>query len=120
MSDGGSKIAYRNTMDENYELAVVTETSGAAISVAEQKNSRKGKTSNPCYYDQSSRGPVLFSPLDENAGYTGGITNEPTEGTTGMCAAAMAPTHFLHLLVVKEPGSARYSVISPLKLMPKR
>ena len=89
-------------MGENYELAVVTGTSGAAISIAEQKNSRKGKSSNPCDYDRSSRRPVFLSPPDESAGYTGGITNELTERTAGACAVAMTvSTHFLRPLVVK-------------------
>ena len=101
-SDGGSKIVYRDRMSEDYELAMVTGTSGAAISSGERKNDRKGKTSNPSYYGQSSRGPVFVSPLGENAGYTRGITDELTEETIGMCAVAMtAPTHFLHPLVAK-------------------
>ena len=45
---------------------------------------------------------MLFSPLDEDTGYTGGITNEPTERTTGMCAVVTtASAHFLHPLVAK-------------------
>ena len=101
-SDGGPRIACQDRMDEDYEPAVVTGASGSAISSAEQRNDRKGKSSNPCDYDRSSRGPVFLSPLDEGAGYTGGVMNEPTEKTTGMCTVAMtAPAHFLCLLVVK-------------------
>ena len=102
MSDGVPQIAYQDRINEDCEPAVVAGASGAAISGAEQRNSRKGKTSNPCDCDRSSRGPVFFSPLDEDTGYTGGITNEPTERTTGMCTAATtASAHFLHPLVAK-------------------
>ena len=101
-SDRGPRIAYQDRMDEDYEPSMVTGASGRAISRAEQRNDRQGKTSNPCDYDRSSRGPMFFSPLDEDTGYTGGITNERTERTTGMCAVVTtASAHFLHPLVAK-------------------
>ena len=95
MSDGGSRATFRDRMDEDRELALVTGTSGAAISSAEQRNDRKGKTLNPCDYDRSSCGPVFLSLLDECAGYTGGIMDEPAERSTGMWAVTtMASAHF--------------------------
>ena len=42
MSDGGLRIAFRDMMDEDRKLGVVTGTSGAAASGAEQRNNRKG------------------------------------------------------------------------------
>ena len=102
MRDGGSQTVYQDRINEECEPAMVTGTSGSAISSAGQRNSRKGKISNPCDYDRFSPGPVFPFPLDEGAGYTGGITNEPTERMTGMCVVAtMALAHFLHSLVVK-------------------
>ena len=85
MSDGGSQMIFRDRMDEGREVALVIGTSGAAISSAKQRNNRKGKTSDPCDYNPSSSGPLFLPPLDESAGYTGGITNEPAERSTGMC-----------------------------------
>ena len=42
MGDGCSQIVFRDRMDEDREPASVTETSGVAISIAEQRDSRKG------------------------------------------------------------------------------
>ena len=50
---------------------MVTGTSGAATSGAEQINNRKGKTCNPCDYGRSLCGPAFLSPpddIDEDAG----------------------------------------------------
>ena len=64
-------------MDGDCGLAAVAGVSGAATSGAGQIDSRKGKTSDPCDFDRSSCGPVFLSQPDEDAGYTGGITNQP-------------------------------------------
>ena len=62
MSDGGSQIVLRDRMDEDREAALVTGTSGAAISGAEQRNNRKGKIPDPCDHDRSSSGPLFLPP----------------------------------------------------------
>ena len=52
-------------------------------------------TSNPRDNVRSSRRLVFLSTLDKDAGYTGGIMNEPTERTIGMCAVTTtASVHF--------------------------
>ena len=60
-SDGDLQIAFRDKMSGDRELVVVTETSGAANSGTEQKNNRKGETSNPCDYDRSLFKPAFLS-----------------------------------------------------------
>ena len=60
MSHGSSQIILRDRMDEDRELALITGTSGAAINSAEQRNNRKGKTSDPCDYDRSSSEPLFL------------------------------------------------------------
>ena len=77
-NNGGSQIPFWDGKDGDRELAVVTGTSGVAISSAEQRNNRKGKTSDPCDFGRSSCGTVFLSPPGEDAGYTGGLIKEPT------------------------------------------
>ena len=89
MSGGRPQIVSWDGVDEDREPALVTGTSGAAISGAEERNNREGKNSDPCDYVRSPCGLVFLSPLDEDAGYTGGIMNESTERTAGMCAVTM-------------------------------
>ena len=95
VSDGGSQLIFRDRMDEDRELALVTGAYGAAIRGAEQRNNCKGKTSNPCDHDRYSCRPPFLPLLDESAGYPGGTTNEPAERTTGMCTVTtMASARF--------------------------
>ena len=88
-------MIFRYRIDEDREVTLVIGTSGAAISSAKQRNNHKGKTPDPCDYDRSSSGPLFLPPLDQSAGYTGGITNEPAERSTGMCVVTTTvSTHF--------------------------
>ena len=67
-SDGGEQISFRDKMNGDRELAVVTGTSSTAT---------KGETCNPRDYDQTLCGFTFLSPPDEDGDYTGGITIGP-------------------------------------------